>query len=126
MNSTVMMVATRKNAVSGSYCSPSQIDTPTPTTSCAHTATRGDFHCGCRSVKLLGSNRTRPMANQVRVAAFDPAFALAIVELTMARNTNTHAPPHIARPRPSQPTPGWKLIIFVGPVNTVAAYVVST
>ena len=66
------------------------------------------------------------MANHVRVAAFDPAFEFAIVEFTIAMNTNTHAPPHAARPRFSQPVPAWKCSMWVGPLNTVAAYVVST
>ncbi len=61
------------------------------------------------------------MAKKVRVAAFDPALELAMVEFTMARNTNTHALPHTARPRPSHPVPAPNLIILFGPKNTVAA-----
>src|SRR5438132_4806169 len=121
MNSTTMIVATNPNAVIGSYWKPSHRATPTPTTSCAHTARWGECHLGWTVPRTRGRIRTRPIANHVRVAAFDPAFELAIVEFTMARNTNTHAPPHTARPKPSQPVPALKLTIFAGPLNTVAA-----
>ena len=125
-NITTKIVATSPNAVIGSYWNPSQNGTTRPTISWSHTATRGERNRGCNVASALGRSRTRPIANQVRVAAFEPALEFAIVEFTMATKTRIHAPPHTARPSPSQPVPVANFTIFSGPVKTVAAYVVRT
>ena len=46
-----------------------------------------------------GSKRIRPIANQVRVVALAPAFALATAELMMAMNTSTQPTPQTALAR---------------------------
>src|SRR2546421_11812952 len=91
-----MAVATMPNAVIGSYWNPSHSVATTATTSWSHTATWGDRYRGWTAARARGSNPWRPMANQVRVAAFDPALEFAIVEFTIAANTSTHALPHTA------------------------------
>src|SRR5262245_13502084 len=125
-NITTKIVATSPNAVIGSYWNPSQNGTTRPTISWSQTATLGERNRGWRLASALGSSRTRPMENHVRVAAFEPALEFAMVEFTIAKNTRIHAPPQTARPSPSHPVPVAKLTIFSGPVNTVAAYVVRT
>ena len=40
-----------------------------------------------------GKAPIRPMANAVRLDTFTPAFALAMVEFTIARKTSTQKPP---------------------------------
>src|SRR6476659_7677022 len=123
---TVSVVASSANAVIGSYWNPSHSETPIPTQSCATVATDGERWVGCTRASDDGSRRMRPSAYHVRVAAFDPALAVAMVEFTMARNTSRNpTPPHAARPRFSHPVPN--VISFealFGPTNTVAAYVV--
>ena len=47
----------------------------------------------------FGSKRMRPMANQVRVVALAPAFALATAELMMAMKTSTQPTPQAALAR---------------------------
>src|SRR5919197_3100714 len=106
---TTNRVATRKKAVTGSNWNPSQKGTMRPTTSWSHTATCGERNRGCTLASALGSRRTRPIENHVRVAALDPAFEFARVEFTIAMNTNTQADPHAARPRFSHPVPALKL-----------------
>src|SRR5438093_11214915 len=111
------------------YCPPSQSDTPTPITSCTHTATRGDLHRGWTWASALGSSRMRPIEKSVRVAAFDPAFEFAIAEFAIARNTSTQPAPHAIRARPSHGLPPWKAgnaAKRAGPKNAVAAYVART
>src|SRR6266508_5638051 len=96
------MVAIRPNAVSGPNWNPSHSGSTIPRTNCAITATYGEWYRGWTLAKALGSRRMRPIAYQVRVVAFAPAFEFAMAEFTMARNTNTHPAPHAARARPSQ------------------------
>jgi hypothetical protein len=49
-----------------------------------------------------GNAPTRPIAYAVRLDTFTPALALAMVELTMARNTKNQKSPYSERARPSQ------------------------
>src|SRR5438105_5874200 len=121
-----MTVATIPKAVIGSYWNPNQNAASNPMRSCSHTAMCGERYLGWTLVRTAGSSRTRPMANHVRVAAFEPALELAIVEFTMAKNTKTQAPPHTVRAMAGQLSPARNLVIRFGPKNTVAAYVVST
>src|SRR6266536_6704036 len=97
MITAVTIVPTSAKAVSGVYCSPSQTDTPTPTTNCATTATSGTRQCGLTCASGLGSSRMRPIANQVQVAALAAALALAIAEFATARNTSTQPTPQAPR-----------------------------
>src|SRR2546428_10689457 len=108
MNTTVMIVATRIKAVSGSYAKPRIRLTATVTMNCPITATWGDCHFGWTRAKIAGINRIRPMAKYVRLAAFDPELALAMAELTMARKTSTQPAPQAWRARmfsPGSPLP---------------------
>src|SRR4029450_3735472 len=105
MITAVTIVPTSANAVSGVYCSPSQSDTPTPTTSCVTTATSGDRQRGLTWASAVGRRRMRPIAHQVRVAALADALALAIAELATARNTSTQPAPQAPRARKSHGLP---------------------
>src|SRR5438874_7303982 len=95
---TVRVVASSANAVIGSYWNPSHSATPSPTTNWTTVATEGDRCRGWTLASRVGRSRIRPNEYHVRVAAFDPAFALAIVEFTIARNTTRKPkPPHAER-----------------------------
>src|SRR6186997_1491587 len=125
---TVSVVASSANAVIGSYWKPSHSETPIPTTNWQTVATDGDRYRGCTVASDRGSRRIRPNEYHVLVAAFDPALALAIVELMIARNTSRNPmPPHAERPRFSHPSPNVISVeALFGPTNTTAAYVQST
>src|SRR5207247_95394 len=76
---------------------------------------------------MPGRRRIRPIAYRVRVAAFEPAFALAMAELAMARNTSTHPAPHTVRATESQglpPPAAGNPAYLSAPKKTVEAYVV--
>src|SRR6266516_2346232 len=129
MMTVVSMVAISPKAVSGPNFCPSHSDTTSPTTSCAITATYGERQRGWVRAKTAGSRRIRPIANQVRVVALEPALELATAEFTIARNTTTQPTPQTVRASPSHglpPPDAAKPAILSGPKNTVAAYVVST
>ena len=71
-----------------------------------------------------GNAPTRPIAYTVRLDTFTPALALAMVELTMARNTNSQKMPYSDRARPSHeaaPVPVVKFTNLVGPKATSTA-----
>src|SRR5216110_1109273 len=121
------MVATRKNATgNGPYFAPSHRASTTPTMNWQITATSGDRHLGWMWAKKLGRSLIRPIAYQVRVVALAAAFALAMAELAMARNTTNQPAPQTCRANASQglppPSPR-KSANFPGPKYTAAAYV---
>jgi hypothetical protein len=69
------------------------------------------------------------MANQVRVVALLPAFALARQELQMAMRATTHPTPHTALARRVQGSPlprEEKVAMLPENGETLAAYVVKT
>src|SRR5436309_5892259 len=101
--------------------------TPIPFTSWTTTETCGERYLGWVRCRMVGSRRIRPIAYRVRVAAFEPAFALAMAELAMARNTSTHPAPHTIRATESQglpPPAAGNPAYLSAPKKTVEAYVV--
>src|SRR5215510_10505970 len=93
-----MIVPRIANAVNGLlYWAPSHSATPTPITNCTNTATCGERYLGCVRPSIAGSRWIRPIANQVRVEAFEPAFEFAMAEFAIARNTSTQPAPQTAR-----------------------------
>src|SRR5262245_9163341 len=125
-----MIVPRSANAVNGLlYWAPSHSATPTPITNCTKTATCGDRYLGWVRPSIAGSRWILPIANQVLVAALEPALEFAIAEFAIARNTSTQPAPHAARASASQgfPSPeAGKSKKRLGPKYTTAAYVVST
>src|SRR5262252_5757250 len=76
--------------------------TPRPTAVHVAIAGTGDR---CRSLTRAnsgGNARTRPIANEVRLATFTPALELASVELMIAKKTSTQNTPYSERATPSQ------------------------
>src|SRR5262252_5542084 len=76
--------------------------TPRPTAVHVAIAGTGDR---CRSLtraNWAGKARTRPIANEVRLATFTPALELASVELMIAKKTNTQNRPYSDLATPSQ------------------------
>src|SRR5215211_4078487 len=101
-----MIVPRIANARNGSlYWAPSHSATPRPITNWTNTATCGERYVACVRPRIAGSNRMRPIANHVRVAAFELAFELAMAEFAIARKTRTHPAPHAARASASHGLP---------------------
>src|SRR4029453_9305529 len=123
-----MIVPSIAKAVNGLlYWAPSQSATPTPITNWNRTATCGDRWVGFVRPSTAGRSRIRPIANRVRVAAFELAFALARAEFAIARKTRIQPAPQAARASASQgfpPPEAGNSKNRPGPKNTTAAYVV--
>src|SRR5438105_12648033 len=121
----VRMVASRMNALYGPYLKPSQMPSTTVRTSWNPMATSGVRQRESTEEKRCGSNRIRPMANQVRVAAAEAAFWLANSELRMARKAITQNAPHTrcasSTQGPVKPPTETNVENLVGPKYTVAA-----
>src|ERR1700694_6038791 len=98
---STMIVATKTKAVTGSYLKPRISGTARPITHCTSTATYGDLKRGWTAPRKRGSTRMRAKAYAMRVETFEPALELAIVELTIAKNTNTKKMPYEAFASPS-------------------------
>src|SRR3954447_2262094 len=99
-----------------------------PRTSWTPRATSGERYDGWTCAKGVGNSRMRPSENHVLVVAFELAFALATMELTIARKTTTQPAFHTSRETPSHGLPppnSTNLFIRSAPKKTVAAYVVS-
>src|SRR4029453_7313021 len=128
ITTTPMIVPRIPKTVNGLlYWVPSHRATPTPITSWTNTETYGERYRGLTRCRMAGNRRIRPIAYSVRVAALEPAFALAMAELAMARNNSTHPAPHTIRATASQGVPPpvvGNSAYLAGPKNTVEAYVV--
>src|SRR5712691_204012 len=61
----------------------------------------GDWNLGFSLASTDGNALIRPIANEVRLDTFTPAFEFASVELTIARNTRIQNRPYSERARPS-------------------------
>ena len=69
------------------------------------TASTETYGARCRNpnrASAYGKAPMRPIAYAVRVETLTPAFAFAMVELTMARKTSTQNSPYSERAMPSQ------------------------
>src|SRR5580700_6274011 len=95
-------VPTIANATVGSYLRPSPSVTATVMTKATRTLLTGDRCLGLTMARARGNAPIRPIAYAVRVETFTPALALAMVELTMARNTKNQNSPYRERARPTQ------------------------
>src|SRR5689334_18801710 len=122
-----MPVPTTPNAVVGVYANPS----PNATTMVAAlTASTDTYGARCRKpsrANAYGKTPMRPIAYEVRVETFTPAFAFATVELTIARKTRIQNSPYSVRAMPSQESlpEAPKPANLSGPKATSTAYVVK-
>ena len=86
-------MATIAKATVGSYPRPSPSVTATVMTKATRTLLTGDRCRGLTIARKRGNAPIRPIAYAVRLDTFTPALALAMVELTMARNTKNQNRP---------------------------------
>jgi len=87
-------------------------------------AVTGERCFGCTRARKWGKAPIRPIAYAVLVETFTPAFALAMVELTMPRNTKNQNAPYKERAMPTQdaaPVPVVKVWNWKGPNATSTA-----
>src|ERR1700735_4175609 len=94
-------VPTMAKATVGSYFRPSPSVTATVMTNATRTLSIGDRCFGLTMARKCGNAPIRPIAYEVRDDTLTPALALAMVELTMARNTKNQNSPYSERARPS-------------------------
>ena len=86
-------MATIAKATVGPYPRPSPSVTATVMTKATRTLLTGDRCLGLTIARKRGNAPIRPIAYAVRLDTFTPALALAMVELTMARNTKNQNRP---------------------------------
>src|SRR5439155_77274 len=120
-------VATMPNAVTGSYPKPSPNEIATVAAVTSRIATTGERRRVDSRASAYGNAPIRPIAYAVRVDTFTPAFALATVEFTIARNTSTQKAPYRLRETPSHESAPEvpKVANLSGPKATSTAYVVK-
>src|SRR5450631_1394093 len=99
---STMIVASKMKPVVGPYLKPRMSGAASPTTHWIRTAIYGERYRGWSVLRKRGSMRMRPRAKAMRVETFEPALALAIVELTTARKTRTQKMPYDALATPCQ------------------------
>src|SRR5580658_7719751 len=95
-------VPTMAKATVGLYFRPSPSVTATVMTKATSTLLTGDRCLWLTVARKCGNAPIRPIAYAVLVETFTPALALAMVELTMARNTKNQNSPYSDRARPTQ------------------------
>src|SRR5580693_6457305 len=90
----------------------------------SHCAGPGTF-CRLMAASWSGSTPARDIANSVLVVVMLQAFAQAVTELTIARNTITQPTPQTSRASPSHGAPPPEVakpdVILAGPKYTVEA-----
>src|ERR1700722_8538894 len=122
-------VPTMAKATVGPYPRPSPSVTPMVMTNATSTLQTGDRCLALTMARKCGNAPIRPIAYEVRDDTLTPALALAMVELTMARNTKNQNSPYSERARPSHdalPVSVEKAAKPFGPYATSTAYVVNT
>src|SRR5579863_10570170 len=90
------------NASVGLYFRPRPSVTATVMMKATRTLLTGDRCRRLTAARKRGKAPIRPIAYAVLVETFTPALALAMVELTMARNTKNQNSPYSDRARPTQ------------------------
>src|SRR5580693_4974645 len=95
-------VPTIANATVGVYLRPSASVTAMVMTKATRTLLTGDLCRGLMVARNRGNAPIRPIAYAVLLETFTPALALAMVELTIARNTKNQNRPYSDLASPSQ------------------------
>src|ERR1700722_11103908 len=94
-------VPTMAKATVGPYPRPSPSVTAIVMTNSARTLQTEGRYFALTKARECGNAPIRPIAYEVRDDTLTPALALAMVELTMARNTKNQNSPYSERARPS-------------------------